>query len=100
MRRLGLGLARLWKEAGSGGLLRSLLGGLGRLLQGANACLRRGERLVLNQQQLRHEVRRARLASDRIGDKGCRVRLLWVALTVPKPIKQIGQQLTFLRGHQ
>lgn len=99
-RRLGLALARLRKETGNGGLLRSLSGGLGRLFQRTNACLRCGERLVLNQQQLRHEVRRVRLAGDRIGDKRRRVRLLRVALALAKSIKQVGQQLTFLGCHQ
>jgi hypothetical protein len=79
-------------------LLRSLSGGLGR--QRTDACLRCGERLVLNQQQLRHEVSRVRLAGDRIGDKRRRFRLLRVALALPKSIKQVGQQLTFLGGHQ
>ena len=69
------------------------------LLELADARLGSGQRLILNQQQLRHQIGCRRLLADRLGDEALGVGFAWIGIGLLQTIEQPGQKVSFLRRH-
>ena len=65
----------------------------------ANARIRALERLVLHQHRLHERIDRVRRASKTICNRAFSVRIAWGSFKPGEPVKQIVDQLAFLRGH-